>query len=218
MISLKLTEDGSHTLFSEQFAEQYHSSFGAIAESKYVYIETGLKSCNSNIINVLEMGFGTGLNAFLTFLYAAESQKTINYFSVEKFPVEISVIEKLNFCEFLENKHIFLELHRCKWNEKVVLSKNFSLTKILGDICDISLPQNIDVVFFDAFSPDKQPSLWNEKIFQKIYNSMNINGILTTYSSKGIVKQALRNVGFEVKRIKGIGNKRHVLKVLKNFC
>lgn len=210
------TDDGSSSIFVEKLGEHYHSHFGAIQESKHIFIETALAQISKTDINVLEFGFGTGLNALLTLEFAEKHKIKINYISIEKYPVELKYIERLNYNELIPkvgNK--FIDLHKTEWNKSIDISDYFSIHKIENDFLETELPKNIDVVFFDAFSPDTQPELWTVELFKKIYNCMNNQSVLTTYSSKGIVKQALREVGFTVKRLEGPIGKHHILNALK---
>jgi len=211
------TLDKSTTLFTKKFDEHYHSTFGAINESMHIFINEGLLYCNLNSINIFEVGFGTGLNAFLTYLQSQKSNLTVNYTSIEKYPIEARTANLLNYAELLspENKNIFKHLHTCKWNEKIKITESFYLKKVLSDFTIFDLIDKYDLVYFDAFAPEKQPELWTFDIFKKIYNALNNNAILTTYSSKGIVKNNLREAGFIVKRLKGPKGKRHILRAEK---
>lgn len=216
-ISVIFTDDNSMSLQNCTLNESYHSGFGALQESKHVFIDSGLHNfIDAKQINVLEFGFGTGLNALLTLEFAEKHKIKINYISIEKYPVELKYIERLNYNELIPkvgNK--FIDLHKTEWNKSIDISDYFSIHKIENDFLETELPKNIDVVFFDAFSPDTQPELWTVELFKKIYNCMNNQSVLTTYSSKGIVKQALREVGFTVKRLEGPIGKHHILNALK---
>lgn len=211
------TLHGDHTIFVPELNEHYHSTTGAIEEALHVYIQHGLKNMDTDKISVLEIGFGTGLNAFLSALYAKENNIEINYTGIEKYPLERKILSELNYADFFENSQLlFTQITDCHWGENNIIHPYFSLTKTEADINDIILPENTyDIVFYDAFAPDKQPDMWTEILLQNIYNSLKINGILTTYTAKGFVKQNLRNVGFTVKRLKGAGQKRHMLNALK---
>jgi len=212
------TTDGSHTVLSTETNETYHSENGAINESVHVYIQNGLSQITKNEINILEIGFGTGLNALLTYQYALEHTKQINYFSIEKFPLEQEVIGQLNYPEQLNiEKESFLKLHQCKWDNWEQINNNFKLFKRQADLTkfDFSKLNNIDLVYYDAFSPSKQPELWTEEIFRQLYQIMSTDGFLTTYSSAGIVKRALRAAGFKVKRKPGPKGKFHILNAFR---
>lgn len=216
------TSDGSDTLFNSDIQEHYHSINGAYEESLHVFINSGLKHYIENNensqINIFEVGFGTGLNAILTHNFIKKYNIKINYFTIEKFPLEKKIYEKLNFSNFLdtESQDIFLKIHNLEWNSYPnKISDKFSITKIKSDFIDFQINFKIDILYFDAFSYDKQPEMWSEKIFSNLFKSTNENGILTTYASKGIIKQNLRNSGFIVKRLPGINGKRHIVRAEK---
>lgn len=212
------TADGSHTVLSAETNETYHSENGAINESVHVYIQNGLSQITKNEMNILEIGFGTGLNALLTYQYALEHTKQINYFSIEKFPLGEELIGQLNYPEQLKiEKESFLRLHNCKWDNWEQINNNFKLFKQQADLTafDFTKLKNIDLVYFDAFSSSKQPELWTEKIFKQLYQIMLPDGLLTTYSSAGIVKRALRAAGFKVKRKPGPKGKFHMLNAFR---
>jgi len=215
---LIITGDGSHSIFNEKLNEHYHSDKGAIAESIHVFIENGLMQISKTDINIFEIGFGTGLNTLLTYKYAIENNLNINYFSIEKFPVSIALAKQLNYPVLLQTeKELFVRLHESDWNTTVKISGNFYLTKFQADLStfDFNLFSEIDLVYFDAFSPSKQPEMWTTDIFKKIYSKMQENGLLTTYSSAGLVKNALREAGFTVKRKPGAHGKFHMLNAFK---
>ncbi|MCF6242987.1 MAG: tRNA (5-methylaminomethyl-2-thiouridine)(34)-methyltransferase MnmD [Bacteroidales bacterium] len=214
-----ITDDGSHSIFNEVLNEHYHSKAGAISESKHVYIENGLLLLNKSSVNIFEFGFGSGLNALLTYQYANYNNLIINYITIEKYPVSSELIHKLNYPALLslDNK-IFEKMHESAWNQAVKISENFYLHKFKDDLVNFdfnNLPL-IDIVYYDAFSPSKQAELWTEELFRKIYRKMNLNGLLTTYSSAGIVKRALRAAGFKVIRKPGAHGKFHMLNAFKN--
>ena len=166
--TLQITDDGSHTLFVSEIDECYHSTKGAIQESRHIFIEAGLKQCAKSEINVLEIGFGTGLNALLT---ALESDFSVRYTTIELYPVPIEQALKLNYPVLLgtESFVLFEKIHSSPWNEKVQISENFSLTKLNLDFTKNELEGRYDVIYFDAFSPEKQPEMWSEELFKKLY-------------------------------------------------
>jgi len=211
---LLITSDGSHTLFVSEIDECYHSSHGAIQESRHIFIEAGLKQCKKSEIKVLEIGFGTGLNAFLTMIEAERSGKTIHYTSLEKYPVEIEKALKLNYPEKLspENRNRFEQLHTSPWNVDIQINPFFKLKKIETDFTKYTLEDKFDVVFFDAFSPEKQPEMWMQEQFEKIYAYCSSGAILATYCSKGIVRRAIQAAGFMVERLQGPPGKREILR------
>ena len=215
-IEFRTTCDGSTTLYNGDLDECYHSLFGARNESMHIFIESGLKQCHKTLINVLEVGFGTGLNAFLTALETEKIRTQIDYTTIELYPLPAEIYTKLPYAETSEEKQLFGQLHTCAWEQNVPITPQFSITKLQADLCTIRFNKTFDCVFFDAFSPEKQPELWNSAIFEKIYHAMNTGGILTTYCAKGIVRRTLQEVGFVVERIAGpIGGKREILRARK---
>ena len=214
---LKTTEDGSHTIYDKKIEECYHSIHGAITESQHVFINNGLNFTNTNPVKILEIGFGTGLNVFLSLMEVLKNNRNIYYESVELYPLESAIIESLNYTEIVapELLTFFKKIHECIWNENISFAPNFSLKKILGNILEIELTTLYDVIFFDAFSPDKQPEMWTRKIFDKIYRAMNVGGTLTTYCAKGLVKRNLKESGFTVEIIPGPPGKRHMIRATK---
>lgn len=218
MERLILTEDGSHSLFSKQHNQQYHSLQGALNESMHIYIHLGLLPVLQNAtkpVYVFEMGLGTGLNALLAWQLADQLQKKVCYISIEAFPVCPEEASLLNY-GMLTSMPGFLKLHETSWSTDHQLSEFFSFRKEKIQLEKFTTDQVFDVIFYDAFDPKSQPELWTEEIFSKIAAQTCTNGVLVTYSSKGIVKRALRAVGFEVKRYPGPGNKTHVLRAIKN--
>lgn len=215
---LLITEDGSHTLFVPAIDECYHSTHGAVQESRHIFIEAGLKQCSKSEIRVLEIGYGTGLNAFLTMLEAERSGKTIRYTSLEKYPVEIEKALSLNFPEELspENRAGFEQMHTSPWNKEVRITPFFMLEKIETDFTRYVFEDNFDVVFFDAFSPEKQPEMWLPERFEQIFEHCNAGAILTTYCAKGIVRRSMQAAGFKVERLQGPPGKREILRSRKN--
>lgn len=214
---IKLTEDGSHTIFIPDLNEHYHSTHGAIQEALHVYINAGLQFSDKNPIHILEIGFGTGLNTYLSLVEAENKNRSVIYHSVERYPIEEDQLKVLNYPDLIEfeSRDLFKKLHYAEWNKSCKISTNFSLKKISGDLKQIELEDKYDLIFFDAFAPDIQPELWTEAIFKKLYDCTNPNAILMTYCSKGIVKRALRASGFEVKRLAGPPGKHHILRATK---
>jgi tRNA U34 5-methylaminomethyl-2-thiouridine-forming methyltransferase MnmC len=211
----RITQDGSSTLFVPELGEHYHSHFGAIQESKHIFIDSALSQIDKENINVLEFGFGTGLNALLSCNYAIEKDVSIRYLGIEKYPLSKSEYSYLNYGNKSNDKYIQLIL-QAEWEREEVINKSFSLTKIESDFRTICLKQNdYDVVFFDAFAPDVQPHLWSKEIFKKIYLSMRKGGVLTTYTVKGVVRRILKEVGFRVEKIPGPPGKREITRAWK---
>ena len=223
---LKITEDGSHTLFVSEIDECYHSTKGAIQESMHIFINAGFKQCVKPDVNVLEIGFGTGLNAFLTLNLLTTNEeisgkkienKIINYTAIELFPVEIEKVIQLNYPEIIDkNKRtLFEKLHTCEWNKAVKITDNFTLTKLNADFTAIELNGTFDMIYFDAFSPEKQPEMWSEEMFKKLYLCAAENSVLTTYCAKGSVRRAMQAAGFQVERLPGPPGKREILRARK---
>ncbi len=198
--------------------EQYHSKHGAIQEAYHVFIKNGLEAHKSPDLSVLEIGFGTGLNCYITLLEAAKKNLRIDYIGVEAYPIQEDEILQLNYVSELESRnyaHKFEEMHLFPWNEKQQVHDNFFLTKRQQLIKDISDIDAFDLVYFDAFGARVQPELWTEEIFQKMYASMKKNGVLVTYSAKGSVRRAMQAVGFKVTRLPGPPGKREMLQAIK---
>jgi tRNA U34 5-methylaminomethyl-2-thiouridine-forming methyltransferase MnmC len=208
------TKDGSQTLYIPELNEHYHSTNGAIQEAEIVYLNAALNYCKKDKVKVLEIGFGTGLNAYLTML---SSEKDISYTSMELYPLVHNEYSVLNYHELIKggSEKLFLKLHETKWGEYSTIRDKFRLRKINEDISLHAFDNGYDVVYFDAFAPDIQPHLWTEKIFKKIYDSMNSEGVLTTYCVKGIVKRALKACGFKIEKLPGALGKREMLRAIK---
>lgn len=214
------TQDKSNTLFSKEFNQTYHSTYGALGESRLVFIEYGLHYIKSKKeIKIFEFGFGTGLNAILTYIENQNLDLNITYHAIEKYPLELDIIKKLKFENILnkEQLKVLNKMHSINWAEEYNISKSFIFKKINDDFISYNMVDKYDLIYFDAFSPDSQPEVWSDISFTKIYDSLNSKGILTTYSSKGVVKQNLRKAGFDVIRLKGPKGKRHVLRAEKNI-
>lgn len=212
-----ITSDGSTTIYLPEWNEQYHSIHGAIQETYHVYIKNGLEQVTSENMSILEIGFGTGLNCFVTFIET--SGKKIDYVGVEAYPVVKEELKKLNYVSELkanELQEFFDKIHSVSWEEKHQINENFQLTKRKQFFKDITDENKFDLIYFDAFAPDKQPELWTEAIFKKMYTALKSNGILVTYASKGDVKRILKLVGFTIKRLPGPIGKWHMLKATKH--
>lgn len=208
------TEDGSSTLYIPGLNEHYHSVHGAIQESMHIFISAGIEYYNRPDIHILEAGFGTGLNAWLSLLYAGEHRSHICYHSLEKYPLSAEEVTRLNYKELFPqaDSGLFETLHHCSWEQDNRLTPYFSFRKYLTDFREIDFPARFDIVFFDAFNPDVQPHLWTEDVLRRFYAALKPGGILVTYCVKGIVKQALRNVGFTLERLPGPPGKREMLR------
>lgn len=219
------TADGSKTIHIEEWDEQYHSKHGAIQEAKYVFIKHGLfHICHSERseesrqnISILEIGFGTGLNVFITYLEAEKLKLKINYVGVEAYPISAEEVLALNYGDLLSNENdVFKKLHSFSWENKNKLNSCFSLTKrklFFKDIQDINI---YNLIYFDAFAPKVQPELWTETIFKIMFKALKPNGVLVTYSAKGSVRRAIQAVGFTVERLEGPPGKREMLRGVKH--
>ena len=218
-LNLIHTADGSHTLFLPELNEQYHSVNGAITESKHIFIDAAFNYFTGNSPVVFEVGFGTGLNCLLTALESAKKGKITNYYSIEKYPLEREIIDQLNYGEILseEAQILFQKIHECEWNKMVRITENFYLEKISNDLLEIELTAlpKFNIIYFDAFGPDKQPQLWTIPIFQKIYAQTEHNGIFVTYSAKGEVRRNLMSCGYTMERLPGPPGKKQMLRGIK---
>jgi len=208
------TNDGSHSIRVEEMDETYHSIHGALQEAKHVFIKEGFYQTEGDIV-VLEVGFGTGLNAFLTLIEAHRTARLVKYIGVEKFPVSEEMIRALNYGELLGEPEWFDELHLVNWEMAVPLSNFFELIKLQKDVFDISFENHFDVIYFDAFAPGKQVEMWSKEVFQKMFTALKSNGILVTYCAKGQVKRDLKEVGFKVETVAGPPGKREMIRAVK---
>jgi tRNA U34 5-methylaminomethyl-2-thiouridine-forming methyltransferase MnmC len=221
-VSIQITNDGSHTLYVEALDETYHSRNGAMEESLYVFINKGLNAFvaqnpDNKTIQIFEVGFGTGLNAILTFIAAQKLGIHIIYHGIEAFPLAIDLVNQLNYNDgFSEQEQIiFKQMHEAKWNFPFIINNQFTLVKYHNKLENFTcehLQKKIHIIYMDAFAPNKQAELWELAIFEKLFKMMDTNGILVTYTAKGDVKRAMKQVGFEVERLDGPPRKRHMLR------
>lgn len=217
------TSDGSKTIQIEDWNEQYHSIHGAIQEANHVFLKhgllfySGLVSESQLPISILEIGFGTGLNAFLTLIEAEKLKLNINYTGVEAYPVESKEIKALNYVELISKKHatVFKDIHTVSWEKEYKITSSFQLVKQQKFFQDIKAENKFNLIYFDAFGARVQPDLWTEDIFLIMYKSLKINGVLVTYSAKGSVRRAMQAVGFIVERLPGPPGKREMLRAQK---
>ena len=218
---IKITADGSHTLFVPELNEHYHSTNGALQESELVFIQNGLNHLPQCIkdINLLEIGFGTGLNALLTVLESKKQHRKINYVAIEPEPLGNEILAGLNYTAEIggtEAVGYFKKIHDSNWEYPSFLSDYFIISKIHAKLEDVALrEQQFHLIYFDAFGPDIQPELWTEAIFEKLYNCLKKDGVLVTYSCKGTVKRALKSAGFTLEKLPGPAGKREVLRATK---
>jgi tRNA U34 5-methylaminomethyl-2-thiouridine-forming methyltransferase MnmC len=221
------TADGSHSLYLKELDEHYHSIHGAIQEGKHVFIETGLKKIplpyhkteeGKSTIDILEIGLGTGLNAFLTYLERANITAQINYTALEAYPLNSEIIAQLNYLELLSAKQhqtLFNKIHECSWEQLNQLDVNFYIHKIKNTLQQVVFSKQFDIIYFDAFGPRVQPEMWTEDIFTKIYSATKPNGFIVTYCAKGEVKRTLKKVGFTVESLPGPPRKREMVRATK---
>ena len=221
-----ITADGSKTIHIEDWNEQYHSKHGAIQEAKHVFIKNGLHHfCHSERseeslenISILEIGFGTGLNAFITCLEAEKLKVNIDYVGVEAYPISSDEVSALNYDELLSKKNnsVFKKLHKVSWEENHKITSKFMLKKRKHFFEDIKDIEKYNLIYFDAFGARVQPELWTETIFKNMFKALKPKGVLVTYSAKGSVRRAMQAVGFSVERLEGPSGKREMLRAIKN--
>ncbi len=215
-IEVRISEDGSTTFYRPDLDEHYHSIHGAIQESMHVFIQAGLCYITNREITVLEVGFGTGLNALLTLLRSPG--KKISYHALERYPLPGELVSKMNYPELIDDSDaqmFFNKLHHAKWNEPCTITHCFELLKMQQDLLTYCPDTLFDLIYFDAFDPKKQPELWTPAVFDKIGKATRPGGMLVTYSAKGSVKRALTNAGFEVEKIPGPPGKREMIRARK---
>lgn len=219
--TLRTTEDGSKTLYIKDLGESYHSTHGALQEAKHVFIENGLKKVKNSEINILELGFGTGLNTLVTFDEFSQNEeiKKVNYFTLEKYPVQSTEITALGYETIFggETGAVFSKIHNCPWNEPVEIKPGFILQKFNADFFELQnleIP-SIDLVYFDCFGAHAQPDLWEKPLFEMVADKMAPGALLTTYSSKGSVRRILKELGFSVKKVQGPPGKREMINAIK---
>lgn len=216
-----ITQDGSSSIYIPELDETYHSKFGAIQEAKHVFIKNGLDLFEDGSgISILEIGFGTGLNALITLLEAEKRNLKINYVGVEAYPIPFDEISQLNYVKQLESpeKQVdFEKMHASNWEEEIAINSNFTLTKRKQSFEEISDENTFDLIYFDAFGFTVQPDLWNEAIFEIMFKSLKNRGILTTYACRTSIKNAMQHAGFQTLKLPGAPGKREMLRALKNW-
>jgi tRNA U34 5-methylaminomethyl-2-thiouridine-forming methyltransferase MnmC len=216
-MNLVKTGDGSHTIFVPEYNEHYHSSFGAITESQHVFINTGLALFRSGKkITIFEIGFGTGLNALLSCIFAIENKMHITYYALEKNPVDNHFIMQLNYPAMVPTSgnatELFQTIHHAPWDQTITIAEGFYLHKIHADLVGYVPWFRYDLVYFDAFAPEKQPEMWSQEIFNALYHNLNPHGVITTYCVKGDVKRKLKQAGFQIQKLPGPPGKREILR------
>lgn len=214
---IEQTEDGSATLYVPELNEHYHSVKGARTESQHIFIDMGLKASAAPCPHILEAGFGTGLNALLTLQETERTGRPVRYTGIELYPLAWTEVEALHYSD---DPRLRL-LHEAPWEEEVCLTPTFRLQKLRRDLTswqadDERPPLRCDVVYFDAFAPEKQPALWTPAVFRNLYRCLTSGGILTTYCAKGAVRRLMQDIGFRMERLPGPpGGKREILRATK---
>lgn len=213
------TGDGSHSIFSKEYGVSYHSKHGAKTETQTVFIDAGLryKAATTKEISILEIGFGTGLNAIMTLQEAISEGLSIDYTTLEAYPLKDEEIAELNYGKILgtEMEANFKKMHQLPWEQKQQLTDNFIIEKQNRKFKSIDFKNQFDVIYFDAFAPTSQPELWEEPLLQKMYDALKPSGVLTTYCAKGVVKRTLKKVGFEIEALPGPPGKREMTRAVK---
>ena len=219
---IKTTSDGSKTLYISELNENYHSHHGALQEARHVFIDNGLKTVQNYEINILELGFGTGLNVLVTIdeFLKTDKNHVIHYSTIEKYPVNECEVTELSYDSFFDEPNIkeyYRKLHECEWNKTTELFPNFFFTKYHRDFFDlkeIELPK-ISLVYYDCFGARVQPDLWEKPLFEMVADKMEMGGLLTTYSSKGSVRRILEELNFKVEKKNGPPGKREMINAIK---
>ena len=216
------TLDGSLTLYFEALDEHFHSTKGAVQESMHVFIKNGFdfieEQRGKSNIEILEVGLGTGLNVLLTLLRHKDMRKMVSYTAIEKYPLSLDIIEQLNYNEYVDPEigNKLLEMHQQSWEQWHPIDEAFLLRKVNADFCSYLPDRTYDLIYFDAFAPDKQPEMWSETVFQRLYEHLNDQGVCVTYSAKGMIKRRLKSVGFIVETRPGPPGKREMIRALKS--
>lgn len=214
-----VTEDGSKTLFLEEWGETYHSKFGALQEANFVFIQNGLDLFRAQSVSVLEIGFGTGLNAFVTLKQALEKGLKIEYTGVEAYPLTEAENKELNYVEASGWKELeadFNKILQCAWEEKVEINPLFTVEKQQKTFDTIVDEGLYDLIYFDAFGYQYQPELWSVDQFKKMFTALKPQGILVTYACRGVIKRAMQEAGFTTEKLPGPPGKREMLRATKN--
>ena len=220
-IKIITTKDGSHSLLNTQLDEPYHSIHGALSESLHVFIKNGLDVIVKRglpVVRILEIGFGTGLNALLSLRVAQNEKINIEYTALENNPIDLSLIEKLNFTqlgELSKYKSNFIRLHETNWDKPIIVNQFYTLNKWQVGLHEFRSSVKFDLIYFDAFAPDKQPEMWTSEALALVESLMSPNGIFVTYCAKGEVKRKLRSVGLTVNSLPGPPGKREMVRAIK---
>ncbi len=215
------TEDGSHTFKLLGCNEQYHSLFGAVQESLHVFVNQGFRHIlgNNSTINILEIGLGTGLNAFLTAVEAKDNAVVCNYHALEPYPISSEEYILLNYPLMVADGNydgIFAKIHQLPFGKEATLSPSFIFRKEEQTLQGAELVENYyDVIYFDAFGPDTQPEMWCQEVFEKVFKTMKPGGVLVTYCAKGQVRRNMKEAGFEIEKVSGSSGKREMIRAIK---
>ncbi len=217
---LQFTADGSHTIQIDELNVTYHSKHGAIQESQHVFIDAGISYLHQmkqlNEYQILEMGFGTGLNALLSIIFAEEMRVSVKYHSVEAFPLTDEEVSMLNYGTLLEQLSMFSEIHAVPWNTATPIHPKFELYKHHSTLNDFNTQEQFNIMYYDAFAPTAQPELWTVEVFKKLYQLLKPEGILVTYCSKGVVRRAMEAAGFRVTKLQGPPGKREMVRAFRD--
>lgn len=217
-LEIQHTDDGSATLFVPELDEHYHSVKGAYTESLHIFRDCAYRYAAERSaaypLRLLEVGFGTGLNAAVTAM-AATGEHPVHYITLEKYPVDLQLVEGLGY-DTLVDAQLFAAIHAAPWEQPTAITSHFTLEKRCCDLLIAPLPNDIDIVYFDAFAPEKQPEMWSAEVFARIYQAMRPGGVLTTYCAKGVIRRLLQSTGFMVERLAGpVGGKREILRAVR---
>jgi tRNA U34 5-methylaminomethyl-2-thiouridine-forming methyltransferase MnmC len=197
--------------------EHYHSHFGAMTESQHIFINAGLASLGPGSFSILEVGFGTGLNALLTAIHVETNKIAVSYTSLEKYPLDPSILRQLNYGTVAGERglDLFNAIHDAPWNSPSRITGWFTMEKRVSDLTTDEPGGSYDLIYFDAFGPDKQPEMWTEEVLRKIAAVSHPGSIFVTYSAKGTLKRMLRALGFEVALLPGPPGKRVITRAIK---
>ena len=217
------TGDGSTTIQITDWNEQYHSMHGAVQEARHVFLKMGLdfwmnENPDQKTLHILEIGFGTGLNALLTLMHAEKSSVNLLYEGVEAYPVSSEELAQLNYLEAADAQAfeaVFEKMHQLPWEQTEIITEAFQLKKRKQTFETLEDQDQHNLIYFDAFGARVQPELWEEPIFQKMSNALKPGGVLVTYAAKGSVRRAMQAVGFKVERLPGPPGKREMLRAVK---
>ncbi len=214
------TADGSKTIQIKEWGEQYHSMHGAIQEAYHVFIKHGLSLFGQRSVSILEIGFGTGLNAFITFLESKKKNLNVRYTGIERYPVTMEEMRSLNYISELNAQEYagdFDRMHHSPWEAPIPITHDFYLHKQQRDFKELDFENEFDLIYFDAFGARVQPELWTEDMFSIMFKALKNGGVLVTYAAKGSARRAMQAVGLTVERLPGPPGKREMLRARKNL-